>query len=84
MNSENIKNITNQAIEQLIEALKAGKSEAFSTSPPHLFPLKPLQRPSSPRFFGSRQLWPRPCKGPCSAAQPRYSLILALSPIELA
>ena len=28
MNSENIKNITNQAIEQLIETLKAGKSEA--------------------------------------------------------
>lgn len=30
MNSENIKNITNQAIEQLIEALKAGKSEALT------------------------------------------------------
>jgi hypothetical protein len=30
MNSENIKNITNQAIEQLIEALKAGNSEAFT------------------------------------------------------
>ncbi len=31
MNSENIKNITNQAIEQLIEALKVGKSEAFTS-----------------------------------------------------
>jgi len=30
MNSVNIKNITNQAIEQLIEALKAGKSEALT------------------------------------------------------
>jgi hypothetical protein len=30
MNSENIKNITNQAIEQLIETLKAGKSEALT------------------------------------------------------
>ena len=30
MNSENIKSITNQAIEQLIEALKAGKSEALT------------------------------------------------------
>jgi len=30
MNSENVKNITNQAIEQLIEALKAGKSEALT------------------------------------------------------
>ncbi len=30
MNSENIKKITNQAIEQLIEALKAGKSEALT------------------------------------------------------
>jgi len=30
MNSENIKNITNQAIEQLIEALKSGKSEALT------------------------------------------------------
>jgi hypothetical protein len=30
MNSENIKNITNQAIEQLIEALNAGKSEALT------------------------------------------------------
>ena len=30
MNSENIKNITNQAIEQLIEALKAGESEALT------------------------------------------------------
>jgi antirestriction protein ArdC len=30
MNSENIKNITNQAIEQLIEAMKAGKSEALT------------------------------------------------------
>ena len=30
MNSENIKNITNQATEQLIEALKAGKSEALT------------------------------------------------------
>jgi len=30
MNSENIKNITNQAIEQLVEALKAGKSEALT------------------------------------------------------
>ena len=30
MNSESIKNITNQATEQLIEALKAGKSEALT------------------------------------------------------
>jgi len=30
MSSENVKNITNQAIEQLIEALKAGKSEALT------------------------------------------------------
>ena len=30
MNLENIKNVTNQAIEQLIEALKAGKSEALT------------------------------------------------------
>ncbi len=30
MNSENIKNITNQAMEQLIGALKAGKSEALT------------------------------------------------------
>ena len=30
MNSENIKKVTNQAIEQLIEALKAGKSEALT------------------------------------------------------
>jgi ABC-type amino acid transport substrate-binding protein len=29
-NSENIKNITNQGIEQLMEALKAGKSEALT------------------------------------------------------
>ena len=29
MNSENIKNVTNQAIEQLIEALQASKSEAL-------------------------------------------------------
>jgi hypothetical protein len=28
----------------------------FSTAPPHLFPLKPLQSPSSPRFFASSQL----------------------------
>src|SRR5260370_41464363 len=27
----------------------------FSTSLPHLFPSKPLQQPSSPRFFGSKQ-----------------------------
>jgi putative transposase len=46
--------------------------------------LKSLQRPSSPRFFGSRHLWPCQCEGPCSAAQPRYTLILALSPIEFA
>jgi antirestriction protein ArdC len=31
MNSENVKNITNQAIEQLVEALKAGKSEALTS-----------------------------------------------------
>jgi len=31
MNSENVKNLTNQAIEQLIEALKAGKSEALTS-----------------------------------------------------
>jgi hypothetical protein len=30
MNSENIKNVTNQAIEQLIESLKAGKSEGLT------------------------------------------------------
>jgi hypothetical protein len=30
MNSESIKKVTNQAIEQLIEALKAGKSEALT------------------------------------------------------
>lgn len=30
MNSENINKVTNQAIEQLIEALKAGKSEALT------------------------------------------------------
>jgi hypothetical protein len=30
MNSENIKNVTNQAIEQLIQALQAGKSEALT------------------------------------------------------
>jgi hypothetical protein len=56
----------------------------FSTSPPHLFPLKALQQPSSPRFVGSRQLWPWQCEGPCSTAQPRYTLILALSPMEFA
>jgi hypothetical protein len=56
----------------------------FSTSLPHLFPSKPLQQPSWPRFFGSRPLWPWQCEGPCSAAQPRYTLILALSPIEFA
>jgi antirestriction protein ArdC len=31
MNSESIKKVTNQAIEQLIEALKAGKSEALTS-----------------------------------------------------
>ena len=55
-----------------------------STSPPHLFPLKPLQRPSSPRFSGPRQLRPWQCEGPCSAAQPRHTLIPAFSPIEIA
>jgi|SRR5215469_4227780 len=45
-----------------------------STSPPHLFPLKPLQRPSSPRFFGPRQLRPWQCEG----------LIPAFSQIEFA
>ena len=30
MNSENIKKVTNQAIEQLIKALNAGKSEALA------------------------------------------------------
>jgi len=30
MNSESIKNVTNQAIEQLIEALQAGQSEALT------------------------------------------------------
>jgi hypothetical protein len=30
MNSENIKKVTNQAIEQLITALNAGKSEALT------------------------------------------------------
>jgi hypothetical protein len=30
MNSENIKNVTNQAIEQLIAALNAGKSGALT------------------------------------------------------
>jgi len=56
----------------------------FSTTPPHLFPLMPLQRPSSSRFFGSSQLWPWTCEGPCSAAQSQRTLILALSPIEFA
>jgi N-terminal domain of anti-restriction factor ArdC len=32
MNSESIKKVTNQAIEQLVEALKAGKSEALTNS----------------------------------------------------
>src|SRR5438034_241193 len=56
----------------------------FSTSPPHLFPLQPLQPPSSPRFFASRQLWPWPCEGPCSAAQPRHISNSPLPSIEFA
>jgi hypothetical protein len=56
----------------------------FSTSSPHLFPSKPLQRPSSPRFFGSRQLWPWQCEGPCSAAQPRHISNSPLLSIEFA
>jgi hypothetical protein len=31
MNSENVKNITNQTIEQFIEALQAGKSKALTS-----------------------------------------------------